>query len=67
MYQVDTTGSNFDTKINLFAGTGCSAICIEGDGDDDGIGLDKLIRFNVANAGDTFLFQAGGYGGNSAR
>ncbi|MEZ5976406.1 MAG: hypothetical protein R3E96_16650 [Planctomycetota bacterium] len=49
MYQVDT-GSNFDTKINLFAGTGCSAICIEGD-DDDGIGLDSLIRFNVANAG----------------
>ncbi|MEZ5976410.1 MAG: hypothetical protein R3E96_16670 [Planctomycetota bacterium] len=27
--------------------------------------MDSLIRFTVANAGDTFLLQVGGYGTNS--
>jgi hypothetical protein len=60
-YQFDTVGSAFDTKMNLHAGAGCAAQCIEGN-DDGGGNLTSKIQVTGVNAGDVFLIQVGGFG-----
>jgi len=62
-WTIDTVGSVYDTKLNVHAGTGCAATCAYYN--DDYSGLQSGVLISGINAGDTFLIQVGGFGGNS--
>ncbi len=59
-YVFDTEGSTYDTQLSVHSGSNCGAICDDHD-DDGGTGLLSEIELLGVNAGDTFVFQIGGF------
>jgi hypothetical protein len=59
--QFDTTGSTFNTRLSVHAGTDCSATCIDWD-DNSGGGTDSSIILPGVVSGDVYLLQTGGWG-----
>jgi len=62
-YEFKTEFSQYDTKLNVHQGAGCTATCAGYN--DDFYGLQSRVVLNGVNAGDTFLVQCGGWGGAS--
>ncbi|MDP6369537.1 MAG: hypothetical protein QF615_08010, partial [Planctomycetota bacterium] len=62
-WQIDLIGSVYDTKLNIHTGTGCTATCSYYN--DDFSGLQSGVIIAGINAGDTFLIQLGGFGGQA--
>ena len=60
--QADTQGSNFDTALAVYTGSGLATLETVSCDDDSGVGPTSLITF-AASAGTTYYFQAGGFGG----
>lgn len=54
---------NYDTKLSVHAGSGCAATCLAFN--DDYYGLHSSVVIVGAIAGETFLFQIGGWSGAS--
>lgn len=59
-YVFDTEGSTYDTQLSVHAGSDCSAICV-GHDDDGGTGTLSRIELLGVDAGETFVFQIGGF------
>ena len=53
---------NYDTKLSVHAGSGCAATCLAFN--DDYYGLHSSVVIVGAIAGETFLFQIGGWSGS---
>ncbi|HIG87197.1 MAG TPA: hypothetical protein EYQ25_09150 [Planctomycetes bacterium] len=62
-WQIDLIGSVYDTKLNIHTGTGCTATCTYYNDDFSGLQSGVIIAGIVA--GDTFLIQLGGFGGQA--
>ncbi len=62
-YEFNTEFSQYDTKLNVHQGAGCTATCAGYN--DDFYGLQSRVVLNGVSAGDTFLVQCGGWGGAS--
>jgi hypothetical protein len=59
-FQVDTTGSNFDTWLSVFNGSVVDNLSLIGADDDSGPGLTSLYNLN-ATAGTTYPIAVDGY------
>ena len=64
-YAIDTCGSAYDTKLNVHTGIGCAATCTAYNDDGPCGAFNSELQLTGVNAGDTFLIQCGGWGGNS--
>jgi hypothetical protein len=60
-YEFSTCGSNGDTVVAVHRGQECDAVCE--DWNDDGCGLQSVVRVIGVDAGDVFLVQVAGYQG----
>ena len=58
-YSIDTFGSNFDTKLSVHLGAGCSAACLQFNDNDGGGSQSQVILFGLS-AGQSVLIQTGG-------
>ncbi|WP_445245429.1 hypothetical protein [Microcoleus sp. OTE_8_concoct_300] len=59
-FQVDTTGSNFDTWLSVFTGSAVNNLTLIGNDDDSGPGVTSLYNLN-ATAGTTYSIAVDGY------
>jgi Bacterial pre-peptidase C-terminal domain len=60
--KIDTCGSDFDTVLAVYEGSGIDALTSLASNDDSSCGLQSRVRFNAA-PGTTYLIAVDGYGG----
>ena len=64
-WQIDTCGSNYDTKLNAHSGTACAATCTAYNDDGPCGSFHSTLTLTGVAIGDTFLIQVGGWNGNA--
>lgn len=62
--RADTIGSDFDTVVGAWTGTTLPGLTEVGCDDDSGLGVESDLAFQAV-AGTTYLFQVGGFSGDS--
>ncbi|MBH0237861.1 S8 family serine peptidase [Methylobrevis albus] len=63
-WQIDTNGSNYDTKLGVYRGTAVNALTAIAQDDDGGDGVNSLVRFNAV-ANTLYYVQVGGFNGST--
>jgi hypothetical protein len=61
---VSLCGSTFDTKLAIYDGCACDPLGVEIECNDDFCGLQSQITFTTV-AGNSYLFEVGGYSSNA--